>query len=94
MLKPLADKIVVKVVAKEEVTKSGIVLPGTAQEKPQEAIVVAVGAGRVLDNGQKVAPEVKTNDRVVFAKYSGTEFKYNGEEYLILGERDILAIVE
>ena len=94
MLKPLADKIVVKVVAKEEVTKSGIVLPGTAQEKPQEAVVVAVGAGRVLDNGQKVAPEVKTDDRVVFAKYSGTEFKYNGEEYLILSERDILAIVE
>lgn len=94
MLKPLADKIVVKVVAKEEVTKSGIVLPGTAQEKPQEALVIAVGAGRVLDNGQKVAPEVKVNDRVVFAKYSGTEFKYNGEEYLILGERDILAIVE
>lgn len=94
MLKPLADKIVVKVVAKEEVTKSGIVLPGTAQEKPQEALVVAVGAGRVLDNGQKIAPEVKVDDRVVFAKYSGTEFKYNGEEYLILGERDILAIVE
>ena len=94
MLKPLADKIVVQVVAKEEVTKSGIVLPGTAQEKPQEAVVVAVGAGRVLDNGQKVAPEVKTDDRVVFAKYSGTEFKYNGEEYLILSERDILAIVE
>lgn len=94
MLKPLADKIVVKVVAKEEVTKSGIVLPGTAQEKPQEAIVIAVGTGRVLDNGQKVAPEVKVNDRVVFAKYSGTEFKYSGEEYLILGERDILAIVE
>lgn len=94
MLKPLADKIVVKVVAKEEVTKSGIVLPGTAQEKPQEAIVIAVGAGRVLENGQKVVPEVKADDRVVFAKYSGTEFKYNGEEYLILGERDILAVVE
>lgn len=94
MLKPLADKIVVKVVAKEEVTKSGIVLPGTAQEKPQEAEVIAVGAGRVLDNGQKVTPEVKVGDRVVFAKYSGTEFKYNSEEYLILGERDILAIVE
>lgn len=94
MLKPLADKIVVKVVAKEEVTKSGIVLPGTAQEKPQEAMVIAVGVGRVLDNGQKVAPEVKVDDRVVFAKYSGTEFKYGGEEYLILSERDVLAIVE
>ncbi len=94
MLKPLADKIVVQVVAKEEITKGGIVLPGTAQEKPQEALVVAVGAGRVLDNGQKVLPEVKVNDRVVFAKYSGTEFKYNGQDYLILSERDILAIVE
>ena len=94
MLKPLADKVVVQVVAKEEITKGGIVLPGTAQEKPQEALVVAVGGGRVLDNGQKVTPEVKVNDRVVFAKYSGTEFKYNGKDYLILGERDILAIVE
>lgn len=94
MLKPLADKVVVQVVAKEEITKGGIVLPGTAQEKPQEALVVAVGSGRVLDNGQKVTPEVKVNDRVVFAKYSGTEFKYNGQDYLILGERDILAVVE
>lgn len=94
MLKPLADKIIIQVVAKEEVTKSGIVLPGTAQEKPQEGIVIAVGAGRILDNGSRVTPDVKVNDKVVFAKYSGTEFKCNNQEYLIVSEKDILAVIQ
>lgn len=94
MLKPLADKIIIQVVAKEEVTKSGIVLPGTAQEKPQEGVVIAVGAGRILDNGSRVTPDVKVNDKVVFAKYSGTEFKCDNQEYLIVSEKDILAVIQ
>lgn len=93
-LKPLADRIVVKVLTQEEKTRGGIVLPDTAKEKPQEAKVMAVGAGKVLENGQKLPPEVKVGDRVLFGKYSGTEVKVDGEEYLILSERDILAIVE
>ncbi len=93
-LKPLADRIVVKVLTLEEKPRGGIVLPDTAKEKPQEAKVMAVGSGKVLENGQKLAPEVKVGDRVLFGKYSGTEVKVDGEEYLILSERDILAIVE
>jgi len=93
-IKPLADRVVVKLLAAEEKTKSGIVLPDTAKEKPQEAEVVAVGPGKVLDNGQRVALEVKVGDKIVFGKYSGTEVKVDGEELLILGERDILAVVE
>jgi chaperonin GroES len=93
-LKPLADRIVVKVLTQEEKTRGGIVLPDTAKEKPQEAKVMAVGSGKVLENGQKLPPEVKVGDRVLFGKYSGTEVKVDGEEYLILSERDILAIVE
>jgi chaperonin GroES len=93
-LKPLADRIVVKVLTQEEKTRGGILLPDTAKEKPQEAKVMAVGSGKVLENGQKLAPEVKVGDRVIFGKYSGTEVKVEGEEYLILSERDILAIVE
>jgi len=93
-LKPLADRIVVKVLTLEEKTRGGIVLPDTAKEKPQEAKVMAVGSGKVLEKGQKLAPEVKVGDRVLFGKYSGTEVKVDGEEYLILSERDILAIVE
>ena len=92
-LKPLGDRVVVKPLSREEVTKSGIVLPDTAKEKPQEGTVVAVGSGRILDNGQKVAMELKEGDRVLFAKYAGTEFKREEEELLILSERDILAIV-
>ena len=89
MLKPLADHVVV------EITASGIYLPDTAsKEKPQTGKVVAVGAGKVTDNGTRVAPEVKAGDEVVFAKYSGTEVKLDGKEYLILSERDILAVVE
>ena len=93
-LKPLADRIVVKVLTQEEKTRGGIVLPDTAKEKPQEAKVMAVGTGKVLENGQKLPPEVKVGDRVLFGKYSGTEVKVDGEEYLILSERAILAIVE
>lgn len=92
MVKPLADRVVVKVLSGEEKTKGGIVLPDTAKEKPQEAEVIAVGPGRVLDNGQRVVPEVKVGDRVIFAKYGGTEVKLEGEEYLILRESDILAV--
>ena len=93
MLKPLADHIVVELTVKEEKTSSGIYLPDTAsKEKPQTGKVVAVGAGKVLDNGTRVA-EVKAGDEVVFAKYSGTEFKYDGKDYLILSERDVLAVL-
>lgn len=92
MIKPLADRVVVKPKASEEVTKGGIVLPDTAKDKPQEGEVVAVGPGRLLDNGTRVAPEVKEKDIVVFSKYSGTEIKIDGEEYLILRESDILAV--
>jgi len=92
MLKPLADRVVVKVISAEEKTHGGIVLPDTAKEKPQVAEVVAVGAGRILDNGSRLAPEVKVGDKVIFSKYSGTEVKIDGVEYLILRESDILAI--
>lgn len=94
MIKPLGDRVVVKVLEREEKTKSGIVLPDTAKEKPQEGKIVAVGTGKVLDNGQRVALDVKEGDKVIFAKYGGTEIKYDGQDYLILSERDILAIVE
>lgn len=94
MLKPLADRVVIRVLSGEEKTKGGIVLPDTAKEKPQEGEVVAVGPGKVLDNGTRVAPDVKKGDIVVFAKYSGTEVKYEGEEYLIIRDSDILAIKE
>jgi chaperonin GroES len=93
-LKPLGDRIVVKVLNQEEITKGGIVLPDTAKEKPQEGEVVAVGSGKVLDNGQKLPLEVKTGDKVLFSKYGGTEVKVEGEEYLILSERDVLAILD
>jgi chaperonin GroES len=92
-LKPLGDRVVVKPLSREEVTKSGIVLPDTAKEKPQEGMIIAVGPGRVLDNGQRVKPELKDGDRVLFAKYAGTEFKRDDDELLILSEKDILAVV-
>jgi len=92
MIKPLADRVVVKVISAEEKTKGGIVLPDTAKEKPQVAEVIAVGPGKVLDNGTRLAPEVKVGDKVIFSKYSGTEVKIDGVEYLILRESDILAI--
>lgn len=94
MLKPLADRVVVKVASEEEKTKGGIILPDTAKEKPHEGEVVAVGPGRRLDNGTVVEPEVKVGDRVIFAKYGGTEVKIDDEEYLILRESDIYAILK
>lgn len=93
MYKPLADRVIVKPAEAEVKTKSGIVLPDSAKEKPQEGKVVAVGSGRVLDNGTKVPVEVKVGDKVLYAKYGGTEVKIDGEEYMILGERDILAVL-
>lgn len=93
-LKPLGDRVVIKPLAAEEKTASGIVLPDTAKEKPQEGEVIAVGNGRLLENGQRVAIDVKAGDRIIYSKYAGTEFKIDGEEHLILNERDILAIVE
>ncbi len=92
-LKPLGDRIVVKVVEELERTKSGIVLPDTAKEKPQEAEVVAVGPGGRNEKGDRVPMDVKVGDHVIFAKYGGTEFKQDEEEYLILRESDVLAIV-
>jgi chaperonin GroES len=92
-LRPLSDRVVVKPLANEEVTKSGIVLPDTAKEKPQQGEVLSVGPGRTLDTGDRVVPDVKAGDRVLFAKYSGTEFKIDQDELLILREADILAIV-
>ena len=92
MLKPLGDRVVVKVVEAEEKTKGGIILPDTAKDRPQEGEVVAVGSGRVLDNGQRVALEVKVGDLVVFSKYGGTEVKIEEDEYLVVRENDILAI--
>lgn len=93
-IKPLGDRVVVKALEKEERTKSGIVLPDTAKEKPSQGKVVAVGTGKVLENGQKVALDVKEGDTVIFSKYAGTEIKIDGEELLILSERDVLAIVQ
>jgi len=92
-LRPLGDRVVVRPLAREEVTKSGIVLPDTAKEKPQQGQVEAVGPGRTLDSGEKLSMELKQGDRVLFAKYSGTEFKHEEEEYLILRESDVLAVV-
>lgn len=93
MLKPLGDRVIIELVESEETTASGIVLPDSAQEKPQEGKVVAVGTGRVLDNGEKVALEIAEGDHIIFSKYSGTEVKYQGKEYLILRESDILAVI-
>jgi len=92
-IRPVNDRVVVKPAAKEEVTKSGIVIPDTAKEKPQEGTVIAVGSGRLLDNGDRAPIDVREGDRVLFAKYGGTEFKLDGEEYLVLKENDILAII-
>ena len=93
-IQPLGDRVVVKALARETVTKSGLVLPDTAKEKPQEGEVLAVGPGKVLDNGKRTTPEVKVGERVVFARYAGTGIKIDGEEYLILRESDVMGIVE
>ena len=92
MIKPLGDRVVIELVEQEETTASGIVLPDSAKEKPQEGNVVAVGSGRV-ENGEKVALEVSEGDRIIFSKFAGTEVEYKGTEYLILREDDILAVV-
>ena len=92
-LQPLDDRIVVQPSDAEETTASGLVIPDTAKEKPQEGTVLAVGPGRVDDNGNRVPVDVAEGDVVIYSKYGGTEVKYNGEEYLILSARDVLAVV-
>ncbi|MBB6030165.1 chaperonin GroES [Oceanithermus desulfurans] len=94
MIKPLADRVVVEPIEEEVTTKGGIVLPDTAKEKPQRGKVIAVGSGKLLENGERVPLEVKEGDIVVFAKYGGTEIEIDGNEYIILSERDLLAVVE
>ncbi|MHB1404258.1 MAG: co-chaperone GroES [Desulfitobacteriaceae bacterium] len=91
-IKPLGDRVVIKALPMEEKTKSGIIMPDTAKEKPQEGEVVAVGPGKI-EKGERAALDVKAGDRVIYSKYAGTEVKYDGQEYLILKESDILAIV-
>ena len=90
-LEPLGDRIVVRSIVREEMTKSGIVLPETAKEKPQEGEVIAVGPGRLLENGTLVPLSIAVGDRVLYAKYAGTEIKLEEEEYLVLNDRDVLA---
>ena len=92
-LEPLGDRVVVQPASREETTKSGLVIPDTAKEKPQRGTIIAVGQGRRDDDGDRVAMDVSVGDLVLFAKYAGTEFKYDDEEYLILSEKDILAKV-
>jgi chaperonin GroES len=93
-IQPLGDRVVVQASSRETVTKSGIVLPDTVKEKPQEGEVLAVGPGKVLDNGKRATLEVQVGQKVLFARYAGTEVKMDGEEYLILRESDIMGIVE
>jgi len=93
-LRPLGDRVVIKPSPREEMTKSGIVLPDTAKEKPQEGVILSVGPGRILDDGTREKMDVKKGDRVLYAKYAGTEFKVDSDELLILSQKDILAIVE
>ncbi len=93
-LRPLGDRVVVKALSSETMTKSGIVLPDTAKEKPQKGEILAVGPGKVLDNGKRTKLEVSIGQQVLFAKYAGSEVKIDGEEYLILRESDIMGIVE
>jgi chaperonin GroES len=93
-LRPLGDRVVVKPTPREEMTKSGIVLPDTAKEKPQEGTIIAVGPGRILDDGTREAMDLKRGHKVLYAKYAGTEFKLDGEELLIVSQKDVLAIVE
>src|SRR3954447_5228278 len=94
LLRPLGERVVVKLVQAEEKTRGGIVLPDTAKEKPQEAEVVAVGPGKLLDDGKRSPIDLKAGDHILFAKYSGTEVKLEGEEFLVIAEKDILAVVE
>ena len=93
-LQPLGDRVVIQPTPREEMTKSGIVLPDTAKEKPQEGKVIAAGPGRLTDEGKREPMDVKEGDTVLYAKYAGTEFKVDGEELLIVSQKDILAIVK
>ena len=93
-IRPLQDRILVKRLASEEKTPSGIIIPDNAKEKPQEGQVIAVGSGKVLDNGSTRAPEVKVGDKILFGKYAGSEVKLDGTEHLILNESDILGVIE
>jgi chaperonin GroES len=92
-IKPLGDRVLVQALDAKEVSKSGIIIPDTAKERPMEGRVVAVGPGRLSDEGNRIAPEVKKGDTVLYGKYSGTEVKIDGKEYLILRETDILAVL-
>ena len=93
-IKPLEDRIVIQQVEAEQTTASGLVIPDTAKEKPQEGTVIAVGPGRIDDSGNRVPMDVNVGDVVIYSRYGGTEVKYQGEEYLILSARDVLAVVE
>jgi chaperonin GroES len=93
-LKPLGDRLVVQPTPREEMTKSGIVLPDTAKERPQEGTILSVGPGRTLDDGSREAMEVQPGQKILFQKYAGTEFKLNEEELLILSQKDVLAVIE
>ena len=94
MLKPLGDRVIIEIQKPKERTVGGIVLANNAKEKPQTGKVVAVGPGRILSNGKKVAPTVKTGEKVLFDKYSGTSVKYNGQSYLVVHNKDIVAVVD
>jgi chaperonin GroES len=93
-IRPLHDRILVKRLEEQEVKKGGIIIPDTAKEKPQEAKVIAVGSGKVTDDGKKIPLDVKAGDRILFGKYSGSEVKVEDEEYLILREEDVLGVIE
>lgn len=93
MLKPLGDRVIVRVMEQEEKTASGIFLPDTAKEKPSQGEVIAVGAGKLLDDGNRAPMEVAVGDKIIFSKYAGTEVKFEDQKYLIVTERDILAII-
>ena len=92
-LRPLGDRVVIKPTPREDMTKSGIVIPDTAKEKPQEGVILAVGPGRILDDGKREQIDVKKGQKVLYAKYAGTDFKVDGDELLIVSQKDILAIV-
>ncbi len=93
-LRPLGDRVVIKPTPREEMTKSGIVLPDTAKEKPQEGTILAVGPGKILEDGSRGKMDLKAGDRVLYAKYAGTEFKVEGEDLLIARQDDVLAVIE
>jgi chaperonin GroES len=93
-IRPLQDRVIVKRIAEEEKTKGGIIIPDSAKEKPQEGKIIAVGKGKVNDDGKFIPPQVKVGDRILFGKYSGSEIKLNGEEHLIMREEDILGVIE